>query len=204
MAVDWLSIMMLGVVSFLASLIQIYSVGYMRGDNRFWWFFTVMSLFCAAMLGLVLAYDFLLMYMCWELVGLCSFLLIGFWYQERDNAEAAKKAFITTRVGDVGFFIGIALLFLQTDTFRMDEIFAQIERRRDRPHDRDRRRHPGLHRARWGRAGSSRCTSGCRTPWPARRRSRPWCIRRRWSRPGVYLVGRAYPALRRLAGHDGA
>ncbi|HEX2035097.1 MAG TPA: NADH-quinone oxidoreductase subunit L [Chloroflexota bacterium] len=126
LSVDWLSIMMLGVVSFLSALIQIYSLGYMRGDNRFWWFFSVMSLFSAAMLGLVLAYDFLLLYMCWELVGLCSFLLIGFWYQERDNAEAAKKAFITTRIGDVGFFIGLALLFLQTGTFRMDVIFEQI------------------------------------------------------------------------------
>ena len=120
--------MMIGVVSFLASLIQIYALGYMKGDNRFWWFFSVMSLFCAAMFTLVLAYDFLLLYMAWELVGLCSFLLIGFWYQERDNAEAAKKAFITTRVGDVGFFIGLALLFLNTGTFRMDEIFAEIER----------------------------------------------------------------------------
>jgi proton-translocating NADH-quinone oxidoreductase chain L len=126
LSVDWLSIMMLGVVTFLASFIQLYSVGYMRGDNRFWWFFTVMSLFCAAMLGLVLSYDFLLLYMCWELVGLCSYLLIGFWYHERDNAEAAKKAFVTTRVGDVGFAIGIFLLFRQANTFRMDEIFAQI------------------------------------------------------------------------------
>ena len=126
MVVDWVSIMMLGVASFLGALIQIYSLGYMRGDERYWWFFSVMSLFCAAMLGLALAYNFLLMYMCWELVGLCSFLLIGFWYDERDNAEAAKKAFITTRVGDVGFFVGIALLFLQTGTFQMEEIFGQI------------------------------------------------------------------------------
>jgi NADH-quinone oxidoreductase subunit L len=126
MVVDWLSIMMLGVVGFLASLIQIYAIGYMKGDNRFWWFFSVMSLFCAAMFALVLSYDFLFMYIAWELVGLCSFLLIGFWYHERDNAEAAKKAFITTRVGDVGFFIGLALLFLNTGTFRMDEIFAAI------------------------------------------------------------------------------
>jgi proton-translocating NADH-quinone oxidoreductase chain L len=133
MSVDWLSIMMLGVVSFLASLIQIYALGYMKGDNRYWWFFSVMSLFCAAMFTLVLAYDFLLLYMAWELVGLCSFLLIGFWYQERDNAEAAKKAFITTRVGDVGFFVGLALLFLNTGTFRMDEIFAEIERGRIDP-----------------------------------------------------------------------
>ena len=127
LVVDWLSIMMLGVVSFLASFIQIYAVGYMQGDNRFWWFFSVMSLFSAAMLGLVLSANFLLLYISWELVGLCSFLLIGFWYQERDNAEAAKKAFITTRIGDVGFFIGLALLFLQTHTFQMSEIFAQVQ-----------------------------------------------------------------------------
>ncbi len=127
MSIDWLSIMMLVVVSFLATFIQIYAVGYMKGDNRFWWFFSVMSLFCASMFTLVLAYDFLLMYMAWELVGLCSFLLIGFWYHERDNAEAAKKAFITTRIGDVGFFIGLALLWLNTGTWRMDRIFAEIQ-----------------------------------------------------------------------------
>src|SRR5205823_11647561 len=80
----------------------------------------------AAMMGLVLANNFLILYMSWELVGLCSFLLIGFWYEERDNAEAAKKAFITTRIGDVGFFIGLAILFIQTRTFQMDEIFSQI------------------------------------------------------------------------------
>jgi NADH:ubiquinone oxidoreductase subunit 5 (subunit L)/multisubunit Na+/H+ antiporter MnhA subunit len=88
MSVDWLSVMMLGVVTFLSSLIQFYALSYMKGDNRYWWFFSVMSLFTAAMLTLVLAYDFLLLYMAWELVGLCSFLLIGFWYHELDNAEA--------------------------------------------------------------------------------------------------------------------
>jgi NADH-quinone oxidoreductase subunit L len=133
MSVDWLSIMMLGVVTFLGAFIQVYSLGYLRGDDRFWWFFAVMSLFCAAMLGLVLAYDFLLLYMCWELVGLCSYLLIGFWYQERDNAEAAKKAFVTTRIGDVGLGIGIILLFLQANTFRMDVIFEQIASGRMNP-----------------------------------------------------------------------
>ncbi|MBI3971867.1 MAG: NADH-quinone oxidoreductase subunit L [Chloroflexi bacterium] len=133
LVVDWLSVMMLGVVSFLSALIQVYSIGYMRGDNRFWWFFSVMSLFSAAMLGLVLAGNFLLLYVFWELVGLCSFLLIGFWYQERDNAEAAKKAFVTTRIGDVGLFIGLALLFLQTGTFQMNEIFDAIAAGRIEP-----------------------------------------------------------------------
>src|SRR5919199_1318717 len=133
LVVDWLSIMMVGVVALLTFLIEVYSIGYMRGDNRFWWFFSVMSLFGAAMLLLVLSGNFLILYMAWELVGLCSFLLIGFWYQERDNAEAAKKAFITTRIGDVGFFIGLAILFLNTHTFQMDEIFAQISSGRINP-----------------------------------------------------------------------
>lgn len=127
LVVDWLSIMMLGVVTFLAFLIEFYATGYMKGDNRYWWFFSVKALFTAAMLGVVLSYNFLLMYICWELVGLCSFLLIGFWYSERANAEAAKKAFITTRVGDVGFFIGLALLFLKTGTFDMKATFAAVE-----------------------------------------------------------------------------
>lgn len=126
LVVDWLSIMMVGVVALLTTLIEIYSLGYMRGDNNFWWFFSVMSLFGAAMLLLVLAGNFVILYMAWELVGLCSFLLIGFWYHERDNAEAAKKAFITTRIGDVGFFIGLAILFLQTGTFQMEAIFDAV------------------------------------------------------------------------------
>lgn len=126
LVVDWLSIMMVGVVSLLTTLIEVYSLGYLKGDGRFWWFFSVMSLFGASMLLLVLSANFLLIYMAWELVGLCSFLLIGFWYQERDNAEAAKKAFITNRIGDVGFFIGLAILFLQTGTFQMEEIFGAI------------------------------------------------------------------------------
>ena len=78
------------------------------------------------MLGLVLAYDFLVLYMCWELVGLCSYLLIGFWYQERDSAEGGEEGLHHHPRGGVGFAIRILLLFLQADTFRMDEIFEQI------------------------------------------------------------------------------
>jgi len=127
LVIDWLSIMMLGVVTFLAFLIEVYATGYMKGDNRYWWFFSVKALFTAAMLGVVLSYNFLIFYISWEMVGLCSFLLIGFWYQERDNAEAAKKAFITTRVGDVGFFVGLALLYVATGTFDMKTIFDAVE-----------------------------------------------------------------------------
>jgi NADH-quinone oxidoreductase subunit L len=121
--VDGLSTMMLVMVTFLATLIQLYSVAYMRGDPRYRWFFAVMSLFTGSMLTLVLADSFLLLYIAWELVGLCSYLLIGFWWERRPAAEAAKKAFITTRVGDVGMFIGILILWFQTGTLLMQPIF---------------------------------------------------------------------------------
>ena len=123
MVVDWPAIVMLGVVSFLSFLIQFYSVGYMSGHNRFWWFFSVIALFTGAMLTLVIAYNFLILYMAWELVGLCSYLLIGFYNERRSAAEASKKAFVTTRVGDVGFFIAILILFSETGTFDMGVIF---------------------------------------------------------------------------------
>jgi NADH:ubiquinone oxidoreductase subunit 5 (subunit L)/multisubunit Na+/H+ antiporter MnhA subunit len=100
----------MAVVIFVALMVQVYSTGYMKGDPRYGWYFTVMSLFAASMLTLVLADNLLFMYAAWEGVGFCSFLLIGFWWEKRSAAEAAKKAFITTRIGDVGFLIGIILL----------------------------------------------------------------------------------------------
>jgi NADH-quinone oxidoreductase subunit L len=104
--VDQITIVMLAVVSFVALLVQIYSVAYMRTiPTRTK--FTCMSLFAASMLTLVLADNLLMLYAAWEIVGFCSFLLIGFWWERRSAAEAAKKAFITTRIGDVGFLIGI-------------------------------------------------------------------------------------------------
>src|SRR5450759_646193 len=108
-------------------MVQIYSVAYMKGDPRYGWYFTVMSLFVASMLTLVLADNLLLMYAAWEGVGFCSFLLIGFWWERRSAAEAAKKAFITTRIGDVGFLIGIILLWRGAGTFNIQDIihFAQ-------------------------------------------------------------------------------
>jgi len=125
--VDPIAIVMLAVVSFVALLVQIYSVGYMRGDPKYGWYFTCMSLFAASMLTLVLADNLLLLYAAWELVGFCSFLLIGFWWERRSAAEAAKKAFITTRIGDVGFLIGILLLWSEAGTFDITEIFAFAE-----------------------------------------------------------------------------
>ncbi|MDO8616755.1 MAG: NADH-quinone oxidoreductase subunit L [Dehalococcoidia bacterium] len=120
---DQITIVMLGVVSFVALMVQVYSVGYMKGDSRYGWYFTCMSLFAASMLTLVLADNLLLLYAGWEAVGFCSFLLIGFWWEKRSAAEAAKKAFITTRIGDVGFLIGIIMLWKQAGTFDISDIF---------------------------------------------------------------------------------
>ena len=125
--VDRLSVTMLGLVTFVAFLVQVYSLGYMRGEPRFGWYFAAHALFAAAMLALVLADNLLFLYIAWELVGLGSYLLIGFYYERRSAAEAAKKAFVTTRIGDVGLLIGIILLFRATGTFELSAIFHQAD-----------------------------------------------------------------------------
>ncbi len=125
--IDRLSVLMLGLVTFVALLVQIYSLEYMRHDTRFGWYFAVHSLFAAAMLALVLADNLLFLYIAWELVGLGSYLLIGFWWERRPAAEAAKKAFITTRIGDVGLLIGIILLFRATGTFHIADIISAAQ-----------------------------------------------------------------------------
>src|ERR1700677_2922926 len=113
---DPLSAVMLVMVTFVGLLIFIYSTGYMAHDENYTRFFCFLSLFAGAMLGVVIANSLLLLFMCWELVGLTSYLLIGFWYQKPSAAAAAKKAFLTTRVGDVFFLLGIVWLFAQTGT----------------------------------------------------------------------------------------
>lgn len=113
---DPLSAMMLVMVTFVGALIFIFSIGYMAHDERFTRFFCFLSLFAAAMLGLVIANNLLLLFMCWELVGLASYLLIGFWYHKPSAAAAAKKAFITTRIGDIGLFLGLLWLYRETGT----------------------------------------------------------------------------------------
>jgi NADH-quinone oxidoreductase subunit L len=113
---DPLSAVMLVMVSFVGLLIFIYSLGYMAHDENFTRFFCFMSLFAGAMLGVVIANSLLLLFICWELVGLTSYLLIGFWYQRPAAAAAAKKAFLTTRMGDVFFLLGMVWLFSQTGT----------------------------------------------------------------------------------------
>jgi NADH-quinone oxidoreductase subunit L len=113
---DPLAAVMLVMVTFVGLLIFIYSTGYMEHDENYTRFFCFLSLFAGAMLGVVIANSILLLFMCWELVGLTSYLLIGFWYEKPSAAAAAKKAFLTTRVGDVFFLLGIVWLFAQTGT----------------------------------------------------------------------------------------
>src|SRR3954454_8591242 len=111
--VDPLSSTMTLFVTGVGTLIHIYSIGYMHGDSRFSRFFAYMNLFVAAMLILVLGSSFLMTFLGWEGVGLCSFLLIAFWYERPSAANAGKKAFITTRIGDVGFMIAMFLMFAE-------------------------------------------------------------------------------------------
>ena len=125
--VDQITLVMLGVVTFVALLVMIYSTGYMHGDRRYGWFYSIISLFVASMLTLVIADNLLLLYFAWELVGLCSMLLIGYYNDKQSAAEAAKKAFVTTRVGDVGLLIGIIILFWQTGTFDIHTILEAAE-----------------------------------------------------------------------------
>jgi NADH-quinone oxidoreductase subunit L len=112
--VDNLSAVLLIVVTTIGMLVHVYSIGYMRHDPGYWRFFAYLNLFMVSMLLLVLADSWLAVFVAWEGVGLCSYLLIGFWYRKRTAAEASKKAFITNRVGDVGFALGIMAIFVDT------------------------------------------------------------------------------------------
>ncbi|MGE5701800.1 MAG: NADH-quinone oxidoreductase subunit L [Clostridia bacterium] len=124
--VNQLNAMMLVIVTFVSLLVQIYSRGYMKGDERFPVFYQYLSLFTFSMLGLVISPNLLQVYIFWELVGVCSFLLVGYYYFIPEAKAAAKKAFIVTRIGDVGLFIGIALLFWWTGSFEYTEIFNAV------------------------------------------------------------------------------
>ena len=121
---DALSICMMVVVTVVGFLIHLYSVGYMSGDEGFSRFFAYMNLFVASMLTLVLADNLLLLYLGWEGVGLCSFLLIGFWYKEPENVKAATKAFLITRIGDTSMVIGLFLLFNSLGTLQIQDLIV--------------------------------------------------------------------------------
>ena len=120
--IDGLSAIMLVVVTSVSLLVQIYSVGYMHGDSGYARYFAFMSLFTAAMLGLVLSSSLLQLFVHWELVGLASYLLIGFWFHRPSAAAAAKKAFIVTRFGDFAFLLAVLLIFGKAGTFDIHEI----------------------------------------------------------------------------------
>ena len=124
--VDQLTACLLIVVSTIGLLVHLYSVGYMAHDPGRWRFFAYLNLFMFSMLLLILADSFLVVFAGWELVGLSSYLLIGFWYPRRSAALAAKKAFIVNRVGDVGFALGIMLIWVSTGTLNMREAFDRI------------------------------------------------------------------------------
>ncbi len=115
--IDQLSSIMLLIVTIVSSLVHIYSVGYLHGDKGYYRFFAYLSLFSFSMLMLVLADNYLLLYVFWESVGLCSYLLIGFWFEKKSATDAGKKAFIANRVGDFGFGLGIMTLFTVFGTF---------------------------------------------------------------------------------------
>ncbi|MEL7565022.1 MAG: NADH-quinone oxidoreductase subunit L [Dehalobacterium sp.] len=125
--IDPLSAVMMFVVTFIATLVIIYSVGYMHGDPGFSRYFAYMSLFTFSMLLLVIANNFFEMFFGWELVGLCSYLLIGFWFEKPSAAKAANKAFITNRWGDFGFMLGIILLYVNFQTFNFGELAHIVE-----------------------------------------------------------------------------
>lgn len=124
--VDAPSVAMLVMVSFVALVVTIYSTGYMRGDEDYSRFFAFLALFSASMLGLVIASNLIFLFVCWELVGLMSYLLIGFWYQRPEAARAGKKAFLTTRVGDLGLTLAILLLFAECRALDFETIFARV------------------------------------------------------------------------------
>jgi NADH-quinone oxidoreductase subunit L len=123
--VDPLAVTMLLVITGIGTLIHVYSIGYMAGDPRFGKFFAYMNLFVFFMLVLVLAENFLVLYLGWEGVGLCSYLLIGFWYERVSAANAAKKAFITTRIGDTFFLVGIVMIFLRLGSLNFSTVLTE-------------------------------------------------------------------------------
>jgi len=107
--IDPLSAIMLVVVTFVSSMVHIYSIGYMHHDKGYWRFFTYLSIFTLSMLVLVMGNNFFMLFVGWELVGLSSYLLIGFWFHKKSAADANKKAFVVNRIGDFGFILGFYL-----------------------------------------------------------------------------------------------
>jgi NADH-quinone oxidoreductase subunit L len=127
MKVDGLAAIMFIVVCVVSLLVQIYSTSYMHGDKRYTFFFAILSMFTTGMLLVTIADNLLLMLVGWEIMGVCSYFLIGHYWEEQPNSNAAIKAFITTRIGDVGFMLGIATLFVGAGSFKLTDIIHAAE-----------------------------------------------------------------------------
>lgn len=125
--IDNITVLMLFVVNLISMLVHYYSIEYMHGDKRYTRYFSYLGLFTFSMLGIVLTHNILMMYIFWELVGVSSYLLIGFWFEKKSASDAGKKAFIVNRIGDIGMFLGILILFTNYHTFTFDTIFEQIK-----------------------------------------------------------------------------
>jgi NADH-quinone oxidoreductase subunit L len=120
--IDGLAAVMLVVVCFVSLMIQLYSGAFMEGDKRFAWYYALLNLFTASMLGLVLAPNFIQLYVFWELVGLCSYLLVGHWFEKPSARDAAVKAFVVTRIGDAALFVGIIIFWATTGSTAFTDI----------------------------------------------------------------------------------
>ena len=120
--IDGLSILVLIVVAFISTLVQIYSLEYLRGDRRYTHFFAALTLFSGGMLAMVLADNMMLFLLGWEIMGLCSFMLIGHWWEEDANSRAALKAFFTVRTGDVGLLVGISMLYFSANDWTQEHL----------------------------------------------------------------------------------
>ena len=165
-------LVMVGVITGVGFLIHLYATGYMAEEEGYSRFFAYMNLFVFAMLMLVLGDNLLVLFLGWEGVGLCSYLLIGFFHKEPENGYAARKAFVVTRVGDTLMAIGLFLLFREFGTLEIQATLnaAQFELGRglDTLHGHSAARFLA---AQWASPPRCPCRPGCRTPWPARRRS---------------------------------
>ena len=124
--IDNITVLMLFVVALISGLVHYFSIAYMKGDERYNRYFAYLGIFTFSMNGIVLTHNILMMYIFWELVGLSSYLLIGFWFEKKSASDAGKKAFIVNRIGDIGMFAGILILYLTYNTFSFDQIFSSI------------------------------------------------------------------------------
>ena len=124
--VDNITVVMLVVVSLISSMTHIFSLEYMKGDIRYNRYYAYLGLFTFSMNGIVLANNVMSLYIFWELVGVSSYLLIGHWFEKHSAADASKKAFLTNRVGDIGFFIGIMIMFTAIGSFNFQDLFKGV------------------------------------------------------------------------------